>query len=77
MPLEQNTVLPDLEIQMAVEGLPPQIRLTVVLYYVEGYSVQEIGTMLKIPAGTVKSRLSKARKSLKMELEVRNVYEMG
>ena len=33
--------------------------------------------MLKIPTGTVKSRLSKARKALKMELEVRNVYEMG
>lgn len=77
MPLEQNTVLSDLEVQMAVEGLPSKIRLTVVLYYVEGYSVQEIGTMLKIPTGTVKSRLSKARKALKMELEVRNVYEMG
>ena len=77
MPLEQNTVLSDLEVQMAVEGLPSKIRLTVVLYYVEGYSVQKIGTMLKIPTGTVKSRLSKARKALEMELEVRNVYEMG
>lgn len=62
---------------MAVEGLAPKVRLAVVLHYIEGYSVEEVGHLMHIPAGTVKSRLSKARKALKTQLEVRNVYEMG
>ena len=77
MPAAQCTALSDLEVRMAVEGLAPKVRLAVVLHYIEGYSVEEVGHLMHIPAGTVKSRLSKARKALKTQLEVRNVYEMG
>jgi RNA polymerase sigma-70 factor (ECF subfamily) len=42
---------------------------TIVLYYVEGYSVEEIKEILEIPAGTVKSRLANGRKLLKIKLE--------
>ncbi|WP_454055219.1 RNA polymerase sigma factor [Clostridium sp. Marseille-Q7071] len=54
---------------LAIQKLPERIRITIVLYYVEGYSIEEIKKILKIPAGTVKSRLSKGRKLLKIELE--------
>ena len=49
----------------AVRKLNPKESKVVILYYYEGYSVKEIASMLKIPIGTVKSRLSSARKHLK------------
>ena len=39
------------------------------IHYIEGYSVEEVGNILKIPVGTVKSRLHIGRKNLKEELE--------
>lgn len=49
--------------------LSPKIRIVVQLYYVEDYSVSEIASILHIPSGTVKSRLSKGRAKLKSILE--------
>ena len=49
--------------------LPPKIRIVVQLYYVEDYSVSEIASILHIPSGTVKSRLSIGRTKLKSILE--------
>lgn len=49
--------------------LPPKIRIVIQLYYVEDYSVNEIASILHIPSGTVKSRLSKGRSKLKSILE--------
>lgn len=57
------------ELYLAIQKLPERIRITIVLYYAEGYSVEEIKQILKIPAGTVKSRLAKGRKLLKIKLE--------
>lgn len=73
--LDQAEVIPAQEeesysdLYMAISRLSPKIRTVVVLYYVEGYSTQEIKEILRIPQGTVKSRLSKARKDLKNLLE--------
>ena len=53
------------EIRMAIESLPVKIRQVVVLYHIEQFSVKEIKQVLKIPEGTVKSRLSKGRELLK------------
>lgn len=57
------------ELYLAIRKLPERIRITIVLYYVEGYLVEEIKQILKIPSGTVKSRLAKGRKLLKVKLE--------
>ncbi|WP_106062850.1 RNA polymerase sigma factor [Clostridium liquoris] len=57
------------ELYLAIQKLPDRIRITIVLYYVEGYSVEEIKEILEIPAGTVKSRLANGRKLLKIKLE--------
>ena len=59
----------ELEVRLAVEKLPLKIRQVVVLYYTEGFSVKDIKSILKIPEGTVKSRLSKGRELLKIELD--------
>ena len=45
--------------------LPNTLRLTMVLHYVEGYEVKEIARMLRIPAGTVKTRLMRGREKMK------------
>ncbi|WP_061995145.1 RNA polymerase sigma factor [Clostridium sp. ATCC 25772] len=64
------------DLYLAIQNLPERIRITIVLYYVEGYSVKEIKKILKIPEGTVKSRLAKGRKLLKIKLEyMEEIYE--
>lgn len=57
-------------IQSKVAELDEKYRIPIYLYYTDQLSVEEIGKMLKLPTGTVKSRLHKARKMLKKELEV-------
>lgn len=56
------------EVRLALESLPLKIKQVVVLYYIEQFSVKEIKQILKIPEGTVKSRLSKGRELLRLEL---------
>ena len=53
----------------AVMKLDRAKRIVVVLYYLEGYQIQEIAGILKIPSGTVGTRLARARKELRKYLE--------
>ena len=53
----------------AVMGLDVKYRVPFVLYYIEGFRTREIGSMLKLPEGTVKTRLRRARQILRTELE--------
>ena len=59
----------DPEIFHALFSLEEKMRLPVVLHYVEGYSVEEVARIMRIPAGTVKSRLARSRERLKKEME--------
>ena len=52
------------EINEMLSSLPEKIRIVFLLYYVEGYSIREIHRILRIPEGTVKSRLNTGRKLL-------------
>lgn len=56
-------------VKQAVDKLPERLRVIVLLFYMEELSVTQIALILKIPQGTVKSRLYQARKSLEKELE--------
>ena len=49
----------------AIDGLPEKLRLAVILYYFEEMDFSATAKVMGIPEGTVKSRLSKARKLLK------------
>jgi len=49
----------------AVAKLDEKLRICVVLFYFEDYSVSEIAKIVHIPTGTVKSRLNRARRLLK------------
>ena len=53
----------------AIDKLPEKLRLTVILFYFRDMDISSTATVLKVPPGTVKSRLNKARKLLKEMLE--------
>lgn len=57
----------------AVMALREELRLVITLHYAEGFGVAEIADMLRIPEGTVKSRLSRARAELRSALEEKEV----
>ena len=50
-------------------SLEDKWRLPLVLYHVEGYSTEKIASILRIPQGTVRSRLTRARDKLKTMLK--------
>lgn len=61
-------------IQNAADMLSDKLKIPLYMYYTAGMSNEDIASALKIPLGTVKSRLHKARLALKNILEV-NQYE--
>jgi RNA polymerase sigma-70 factor (ECF subfamily) len=54
----------DAEVKAALDELPEQFRVAVLLADVEGFSYKEIAEILEIPIGTVMSRLHRGRKGL-------------
>ena len=58
----------DTEVKEALEALPEQYRMTVLLADVEGFAYKEIAEILDVPIGTVMSRLHRGRKALQKEL---------
>ena len=65
----------DDDILLALEKVPPEFREVVLMADVEELSYKEIADTLKIPLGTVMSRLSRGRKLLRQELaEVARLY---
>lgn len=51
-------------VHFALAELKPEFRAVAVLRLMQGYSVEEVATILKIAPGTVLSRLSRAKKHL-------------
>ncbi len=60
----------------ALDTLPPEARAVLMLVAVEGHSYQEVAQILDIPIGTVMSRLSRARHSLREKLREQNVIAL-
>lgn len=54
------------ELYLAILTLPLKVRMVIVLLYIEDYSVADIAKILKIPQGTVKSRLARGRDLLRI-----------
>jgi len=55
-------------LERAVGELPEKLRLVLLLSAIQGYTLDEVSSILAIPAGTVKSRLFFARKQLAEKL---------
>jgi len=56
-------------LQQAIAALPDYQRAMIVLYHTEGLAYDEIAEVLNLPIGTVKSRLNRARLTLREKLE--------
>jgi RNA polymerase sigma-70 factor (ECF subfamily) len=65
--LQQHTVT---LVRDALERLPPDFREVIVLREIEGLSYKEIAEVVRVPIGTVMSRLARARERLTTELKL-------
>jgi RNA polymerase sigma-70 factor (ECF subfamily) len=61
-------------IRSAISGLPEVFREVVVLRYFEGFSYRQIASILGCPAGTVMSRLNRARAELRTVLDEKHTF---
>ena len=74
-PLEENTATVELPppqppVMEAIDELKPELRIVMILYYVDGWTIQKIADSLGVPLSTVKTRMRSARKHLKQTLLV-------
>ena len=53
----------------AIDALPEKLRIVTVLSGIQGHDVREVGRLLELPEGTVKSRLFVARQRLREHLQ--------
>ena len=58
----------DEDVQKALDKLPPDYRMVVILADLEGFSYKEIADILEVPVGTVMSRLYRGRRLLQEAL---------
>jgi RNA polymerase sigma-70 factor (ECF subfamily) len=65
------------DIQRGIRALSPKLRDTLLLAQSGDYTYEEIGTMLKAPLGTIKWRVSEARRVLKKALRERGYDDVG
>lgn len=62
------SLLVDADVKQAVDDLPEQYRIPLIMADLEGFTYQEIADTLEIPIGTVMSRLHRARKAMERSL---------
>ncbi len=67
--LSYEMAVPDIDLNRAFDRLSPEERLTITLYYYEGYDTREIAKLTEVSEGTVRSRLSRGRASLRTMLQ--------
>lgn len=60
---------PDPTLDLVLRRLPAQLRLPLMLCYMEGMSYEEAAKALRIPVTTLRSRIHRAKKALRKELE--------
>ena len=60
--------LTDQEVLSALGGIPPELRAVVLLADVQEFSYKEIAEILRVPMGTVMSRLSRGRQLLRIAM---------
>ena len=56
------------DLERALSALPPGFREVLVLHDIEGYTHEDIATMLGVQLGTSKSQLSRARAAMRRAL---------
>ena len=67
--VKANSTVTEKIIQKAISKLPPKFRQVILLRDVQEFSYEEIASILKVPLGTVKSRVNRARLRLQDDLK--------
>lgn len=67
--VQNSNVDESMALRQALSSLPEKLRLPLLLHYLEGFPLVDVARILRLPVGTVKSRLHQARKALRIELE--------
>lgn len=65
---EEHSAFDEERLQEALAELPDDYRVVVLMFYFEGLSYREIAEQLRLPIGTVMSRLSRAKAQLRIKL---------
>lgn len=73
--LVYNDKYDDFGVRQAIKKLDEDLKTMVILYYFEDFNIKEISEIQKLPEGTVKSRLSRARKKLESIFLDENIRE--
>lgn len=66
---EPSAPLPDPTFALVLRTLPDKLRLPLMLCYMEGMSYEEAAAALRIPLTTLRSRIHRAKKELRKELD--------
>lgn len=72
-----SNIVDKMDLERALNSIDNDLRTVTVLYYYDDISVKDISDILGIPAGTVKSKLSRAREKLYDILKQEEVNEIG
>ena len=67
---QEDRGIQEIENALLLQSISPQDRVIFQLRHFDGYTAEEISQMLNIPPGTVRSRLSRCRKTLKHHLDL-------
>lgn len=67
--IADNRTAPDDTLSLALSRLPDIEKQIIHLFYLDEMKIAEISSILEIPAGTVKSRLNRARQMLKQKYQ--------
>lgn len=62
------------ELYRAINELKEELRIPVILYYMEEFNIREIAQILEISEGAVQKRLVRARKTLKKKIQLEEIF---
>lgn len=62
------------ELYQALSMLKDELRLPMILYYIDEYSIKEIAQILEISEGAVQKRLARAREKMRRTLQSREAF---
>ncbi|MFT3878107.1 MAG: RNA polymerase sigma factor [Gemmatales bacterium] len=69
---EASPLVESTQLQAALLEVPDDFRAVLILYYFEEFSYRDMAEQLKVPIGTVMSRLARAKQFLKAKLVQRD-----
>ena len=76
LPEQEAPPQADISLYSLFMSLEEKFRIPAVLHYIEGYDLEEISQMLRLPLGTVKSRLFRGRIRLKAAFNEEEAYSV-